>query len=85
MEPFPINKSRSIIERLSGSSLHTEPHCSLGVDLTAAHDAGHAASMLRFQQGIPDRSLDHIRWERVPFLLVASEWIQPHVKLYAGI
>lgn len=32
---------------------------------SAAHDAGRAPSMLRFQQGIPDRSVDDIS-SRVP-------------------
>lgn len=42
-----------------------------GID-SAGHDAGHVASILRFQQGIPDRSMDNIRNERVPFLLMAD-------------
>lgn len=39
---------------------------------SAGHDAGRTPSMLRFQQGIPGRSVDDIRNEQVPFPLMAD-------------
>lgn len=54
--------------------LKSEPFSDCGFH-SAGHDAGRTPSMLKFQQGIPDRSVYDIRNERVPFLLMAdAQW-----------